>query len=135
MANAHQFAEPSDQLEVVRRGFRESEARVDDHLGERDAGFLGDCQAFAEAETYVLQQISVLRTYLVVHGNDAGSRVSGDHLGHPGVAAQSPDVIDDRRSGVERFSGNSGFACVDADWDVEPACEFADYWQDALEFD
>ena len=68
-----QLAEPPDQLEVVRRGLREPESGVDDHL--RRVGipaFSAIARLARKTETNILEQVAVLGAVLIVHRDDAG---------------------------------------------------------------
>lgn len=117
-AEGAEFAEAGEEGEVLGLGFGEADAGVEDEVGAREAGALGDLEGFFEEAFHATDEVVVGVGVggVVVHDDDGGS-VFGGEGGEVGVALESVDVVEEGGSGGEGGAGDGRFVGVDGEGD------------------
>ena len=145
-AQAAQLAQPVEQLQVLRHGLAEADARIEDDAFGRDAGTPRQVDADLQLGRDVGDQVVVVRAHVAAaqrrvdadvlalaavvhqHCQRAGP---GRHLGDARLQAKAPHVVDNAGAGGQRRLGHRRLGGVDGDGHVHRAHQVADDRQHA----
>lgn len=132
--------ERAEEIEVVGEGFSETDAGVVAEVFRRDSGGGESGMAFFEIGADFGDNVVVVRSDLHgarfafhVHDDDAATG-GGAEGGHFRISAETGDVVDDVRSGIERGAGDGGFRSVDGNEPVPFGTEGGDEGGGAADF-
>ena len=108
------FGEACENLEVLFLAFAEADAWIDNDTIGGDTGGFGDIEGSTKEEFDLGDDVArgFAELGVIVHENRGGS-VTGDQVGHGGVALKAVNVVNDVRAGFEGSFGDGGVIGVD----------------------
>jgi len=103
-------------LEVVLGRLAEAEARVDDQVSARDAGFLRPIEGGSQVGQELGHEVGVLGHRAVVHDDERDLPLPGE-AGHGVVARHAPDIVEEHRPRGQGGRRDFDLGGIDADRD------------------
>ena len=107
-----------DGFQILLIRFSKADTRIQHDFIVRNTCFVCDSNAFFHIGDHVFQKILIYGFVSVVH-QAAGSVVTGGHLGGFIVELESPDIIDQIRTGLKSGLCDISFVSVDGNRNIK----------------